>query len=103
MLNNLSNNVQFTIEFNPKELAFLDILFKNQDEKIETDVVYKPADSKYYLLFICYPEETSSNVFFNLTKKICTIVSEPAKRKQRLVELKNTYPKKFLSGIIRNI
>lgn len=43
-ITNHSNNIRFTLQFNLRKLAFLDILTKKQDEKIKTDSFYKPAN-----------------------------------------------------------
>ena len=39
------NAQKFTVELNFKELPFLDILIKNQNEEIITNIHYKPTDT----------------------------------------------------------
>lgn len=94
MLNNLSSNIQFTIEFNTRVLDFLDLLITNTDGGIKTDRFYKFTDFIHYLLFTsCLPRYTK------LT--ICTIVSDLSKREKRLVEWKDVPIKRaFPLGII---
>ena len=89
LLNGLNNNIQFTIEYSGEKLPFLDILIKKVNNRIETDVYYKNTDSKQYLLFSsCHPKHTKTNIPFNLSKRICTIVSDKNTRDLRLHELK---------------
>ena len=56
ILNNLYIDIKFTLQFSNTEQSFLDVLVKNRDGKIETDIYYKDTDSKQYLLFyLCHP------------------------------------------------
>lgn len=95
------------MEYNQKELPFLDILIKKINLKIETDIFYKATDAKQYLLFnSCHPRHTKTNIPFNLARRICTIVSEQNTRNFRLQELKNTlidrhYPAQLIEDGIR--
>jgi hypothetical protein len=42
-----------------EKLPFLDVLVKLNGDQIETDIYYKPTDSKQYLLFnSCHPKHT---------------------------------------------
>ena len=107
-----NNNIKFTIEYNPKELSFLDVLVYFKDGKIMTDIYHKPTDSKQYLdFFSCHPRHIKTNIPFNLARRVCTIVSDPIKREKQLQVLNNDlirrhYPTKLIqSGInkARNI
>ena len=49
MLNGLHSDIKFTTECSDKQLPFLDVLVKKEGFKIETDIYYKPTDSKQYL------------------------------------------------------
>ncbi|CAC5406941.1 unnamed protein product [Mytilus coruscus] len=59
LLNEINENIQFTMEYNSNQLPFLDILIIKNGTNIETDIFYKPTDSKQYLLFTsCHPKHT---------------------------------------------
>ena len=89
LINGINQNLQFTMEYSKCELPFLDILVMKKDNKIETDIYYKPTDSKQYLLFnSCHPKHTRCNIPFNLARRICTIVTNIITRDKRLEELK---------------
>ena len=53
------------MEYNDEQLPFLDILIIKKDTNIETDIHYKPTDSKQYLQFTsCHPKHTRTNIPF---------------------------------------
>ena len=92
IINNIHPDIQFTSESSQTELPFLDILIKkgNTGTTIETDIYYKPTDSKQYLLFnSCHPKHVRTNVPYNLARRICTIVSNEQTKLKRLNELKS--------------
>ncbi|CAC5419811.1 unnamed protein product [Mytilus coruscus] len=71
LLNEINENIQFTMEYNSNKLPFLDILIIKNGTNIETDIFYKPTDSKQYLLFTsCHPKHTRVNIPYNLAKRI---------------------------------
>ena len=46
-----------------KEITFLDILIKKEDNHIITDIYHKPTDTKQYLPFkSCHPRVTKVNI-----------------------------------------
>ena len=45
LLQNLHSKIKFTIEHSSKELPFLDILIKNVNDHILTDIYHKPTDT----------------------------------------------------------
>ena len=66
MLNNLNTHINFTMEFDRQELPFLDRKFIKDGEIIQTDIFYKPTDSKTYLLFSsCHSKHTKVNIPFS--------------------------------------
>ena len=90
ILNNLHIDINFTLQFNSTEQPFLDVLVKNRDGKIETDIYYKDTDSKQYLLFYsCHPRHTKINIPFNLARRSRTIVAEEQVLQKRMLELKS--------------
>ena len=74
IINNIHCDIQFTSESSNKEIPFLDILIKKEGKLIETDIYYKSTDSKQYNS--CHPKHVSTNVPFNLAKRICRITSK---------------------------
>lgn len=88
ILNSLHKDIQFKAEVSATELPFLDVLVKNVNSTIITDIFFKITDSKQYLNFnSCHPKHTKLNIPFNLARRICTIVSDPDTLKIRLSEL----------------
>ena len=75
-------------------------------EKIETDIYYKPADSKQYLNFHSHhPRHTKVALPYNLSRRICTIVFDDRLRTIRLEEMKESllecnYPIKLINDSI---
>ena len=70
LLNNLHDDIRFTSEYNYNEQPFLDVLVKKEGTKIETDVYYKPTDSKQYLNFnSCQPKHTKTSIPYSLARK----------------------------------
>ena len=48
---NLHPKIKLTMEYNLKELPFSDILIKNVNGQIITDIYHKPTDTQQYLHF----------------------------------------------------
>ncbi|MEW8548114.1 MAG: hypothetical protein AB2693_31815, partial [Candidatus Thiodiazotropha sp.] len=109
MLNNLHPDIKFTIDCSTNELPFLDILIRKNKTNIETDIFYKPTDSKQYLDFnSCHPNHTKRSIPYNLARRICTIVSDRATRDIRLGELKQYlrerhYPVDLIENSIQKV
>ena len=92
-MNDLHKDVSFTLQFNNQEQAFLDVLVKNREGKIETDIYYKETDSKQYLLFYsCHPRHTKNNIPYNLARRLRTNISE-----EKVLEKRMRLLKSFLS------
>ena len=106
-LNNLHPSIQFTMDTSEMSIPFLDIMVTIEGNEITTDLYYKPTNSHNYLDFYsCHPKHTKVNVPFSLASKIVTVVSDPAKRKERLMELndfllKQHYPPLVIDNGIR--
>ena len=89
ILNTLQKDINFTLQYSNTEQSFLDVLVKNRNGKIETDIFYKETDSKQYLLFYsCHPRHTRVNFPYNLARRLRTIISEEHVLKMRMQELK---------------
>ena len=84
IINNVHCDIQFTSESSNKEIPFSDILIKKEGPIIENDIYYKSTESKQYLLFnSCHPKHVTTNVLYDLTKRICGITSkEETKREE---------------------
>ncbi len=89
VLNNLHTDINFTKECSPNEQAFLDVLVKNTEGIIHTDIYYKPTDSKQYLLFESSPA-THKNKYtiFPQRGRLKTIVSDDTVLQTRIQALK---------------
>ncbi|XP_062612905.1 uncharacterized protein LOC134274656 [Saccostrea cucullata] len=89
ILNELDPDIHFTVEENLESISFLDVLITRNGEKLTTDVYYKTTDTHQYLHFgSCHPRHTKRSIPYNLSRRICTIVSDEERRKERLKELK---------------
>ncbi|MEW8544348.1 MAG: hypothetical protein AB2693_12510 [Candidatus Thiodiazotropha sp.] len=85
ILNHLHQDIKFTVECSKTELPFLDVLVKNEDGKIHTDIFYKPTDSKMYLLFqSCHPKHIKTSIPFSLARRLRCIVSDEIKAHTRI-------------------
>ncbi len=86
MINDLDPNIKFTIGKNNSQIAFLDILVKKSGNSLNTDIYYKPTDSKSYLDFnSCYTRNTKANVPYNLARRICTICNHMTDRDTTII------------------
>lgn len=88
-LNNLNTSLKFKCESSGHTVNFLDIkIYIKDDSTIETDIFYKPTDTHQYLNFYSnHPRHTKIAVPYNLSRRICMIVSCEELRDQRLKEM----------------
>ena len=71
-------------------IPFLHIIIYKEGTEIKTDIYHKPTDTFLYLHYYYYhPRHTKNNIPFNLARRVCTIVSDPVRKQQRLLELKD--------------
>ena len=88
LLNNLHENIKFTIKSNHEKLPFIDVLLYKQGNSLSMDIFYKKTDTNQYLNFnSCHAKHTKINVPYCLARRICSIVSDEERRKKRLLEL----------------
>ena len=108
-LNKLHPSIKYTMEQNKSQLPFLDTLIINNRGKIQTDIFYKPTDSKQYLLYTsCHPKHTRNSIPYNLARRLKMIVSEETTLNSRLNELKiyltkRKYPLKLIEDAIAKV
>ena len=73
------------MDYSNVQQPFLDVLVKRENTKIETDIYYKPTDSKQYLLFnSCHPKHTKTSIPFSLARRIRSIVTNEATLQKRI-------------------
>jgi hypothetical protein len=107
LLNNLNVDLKFKCETLGNAVNFLDIRIYKVENRIETDIFYKPTDSKQYLDFYSnHPRHTKRALPYNLSRRICTIVSDKSVRDTRLGEMslflkKCHYPQLLIEDGIR--
>lgn len=95
LINSMNNNVNFTMEYSKTHLPFLDILMNNRDI-IHIFTVSTQILNNTYSSF--HPKHTNNNnILFNLSKCVCTNVSNFETRNKILQErtqvlLKKGYP-----------
>ena len=89
ILNQINNNIQFTMEKSQTRLPFLDIIINKSGTKVWMDIYNKPTDSKRYVPFTSnHPRHCLTNIPFSLARRICTIVEKENVKKKRFKELK---------------
>ena len=100
LLNDLHSSIKFTIEKSRTSLPFLDTLLIKENGQLQTDIYYKPTDSKQYLLYTsCHPKHTRNSIPYNLTRRLKMIISENNTLLVRLEELIMFFFKTKLSTI----
>ena len=91
ILQKLRTRIKFTMEHGSKELPFLDILIKNKNSQIITDVYHKPTDTQQYLHFNSHhPQNCIKSIPYTLTCWLYTIITDKNLRKTFLNELHTT-------------
>ena len=103
-MNSLDPMIRFTLE-SGDSLPFLDVRFTlKPDNSFDTDIFYKETDSHNFVPFFSFhPRKTLTNIPYSLARRICTIVSDPYKRDERLHELAFFLSRKqYPHGIIWN-
>ena len=89
LLKRLHPSIRVTLDKSRQQLSFLDTLIINNNGKVQTDIYYKPIDSKQYLLYTtCHPKHTSNSIPYNLARRLKMIISEEHILLKRLEELK---------------
>ena len=107
ILNNMDPSINFTVEYNKKEIPFLDISVYSENGKIQTDMYHKETDTFSYLDFTSsHPHHCKENIPFNLARRICSIVSDTERRENRLNQLhkrllRRNYPENLILACIQ--
>ena len=69
--------MKFTMEHSSKELPFLDILIKNVNGQISTDIYHKPTGTQQYLhLKSHHPKNCIKSISYTLARRIHTITMD---------------------------
>ena len=77
------------METSDKELPFLDILIKRNDDKIWMAMYFKPTETRLCLPFSSiHPNHFKKNISFTLARRICTLVQNQQQKLENLSELK---------------
>ena len=80
------------MEHSSKELPFLDILIKNKNDEITTDIYHKPRDTQQYFHFNSHhPKNCIKSIPYTLAYRIYTIITDKDLRKTHLKELHATW------------
>ena len=104
LLNSLHPCIKNTIDKHRRQISFFDTLIINNNGKVETDIYYKPRDSKQYVLYAsCHPKHTRNRIPYNLTRRLRLIISENNTQIKSLEELRNFLLKqKYPPALIEN-
>ena len=77
------------MEYSNVQQPFLYVLLKRENTKIETDIYYKPTDSKQYLLLnSCHPKHTKTSITFSPARRIRSIITNEETLQKRMDELR---------------
>ena len=94
ILNSINPSIKFAMETRDKELPFLDILIKRNDDKMWLDIYFEPTDTHRCLPFSSsHPNHCKKNIPFTLAGRICTIMENQQQKLKHLSELKENLKK----------
>ena len=103
LLQNLHPKIKFTKEHSAKELQFLDILIKNLNGQIITDIYQKPTDIQQYFHFKSHHRKNCmKSIPYTLASRIHTIITDKNLKKIRLKELHTTMHLRVYSTTLIN-
>ena len=75
ILNQINNNIQFTMKKSQKILPFLDIMVNKSGTKISMDIYNKPTDLKQYVPFTSnHRQHCLINILLPPARRLCTVV-----------------------------
>ena len=78
------------MEYSKDEIRFLDILIKQNESGIWSDLYHKPTDTQRCLLFTSSrTNHCKRNIPFCLARRICTIAENNAEKLKNLENLSN--------------
>ena len=84
ILNSINPSIKLTMETSDKELPFLDIFIKRNDDKVRMDIYFKQTDNRRCLPFSSsHSNLCKENILFTLARRTCNIV-EDLQQKLRL-------------------
>ena len=109
MLNFINRFIKLTMEKSDKELPFLDVLNKRNDDKMWMDIYFEPTDTRCCFPFSSsHPNHCKKNMAFTLARdlrvdfqiptlarRICTIVENQQQKLRHLSELKGNLKKYY--------
>ena len=109
ILNNIHDNIKFTMEQHNLCLPFLDIMINKDLEtnSIWMDIFYEKTDTHRCVPFnSCHPKQCQNNMPFTFARRICTTVEKSVwlekVRKKRLDELQNVlYSQEYPQNLIQ--
>ena len=88
---NLHPKIKFTMDHSSKELPFLDILIKNVNGQIITDINHKPTDTQPYLHFRSHhAKNCKKSIPYTVAHRIHTKITDKNLKKTSLKELHTT-------------
>ena len=89
ILNQINNDIQFTMEKSQARLPFLDTMINRSGTKIWMDIYNKPTDSRKYVPFTSnHPWQCLTSIPFSLARRLCSIVENENAKEKCLRELK---------------
>ena len=101
ILNELNDNIKFTIERGQKEgntqtINFLDIkIILHNHRTIETEIFYKSTNNHHYLDYDSFhPKHVKDNIPYGMAKKIIVFTSDSMKEEKELDRLKEWFIEK---------
>ena len=105
ILNNIHDNIKFTMEQHNLYLPFLDIMINKDLRTITFEWTYfiKKTDTRRCVPFnSCHSKQCKKNISFILARRVCTIVENNEVRKKRLDKLQKVlYPQEYPQNLVQ--
>ena len=102
-LNSINSSIQLIIDYSKDQITFLEIFTKRNENEIWIIHYHKQTDTQRCLPFTSrHPNYCKRNILFCLTRKICAIAENHAKKLKNLENLKsNLYKYHYPDSLIK--
>ena len=107
--NSIDENIKVDLRVSNKEIEFLDVLVKNNNNKLETTIYHKPTDQHIYVHSTSkHPKTTKNAIPYGLgirAKRICSSQAEYENNKAKIISNLGLrgYPAKSTKKILQKV
>ena len=92
MLNQIKNDIQFTMEKSQRKLPFWDIMVDKSGTKIWMDIYNKQTHSKRYITITSnHPRQCLTNIPFSFARRMCIIIENENVKEKRFKKMKKKH------------